>query len=258
MSGTGVGASRRWAAFRKAMREAHGPLRPVRSPTDGPRPCRFDGDEPVRELVFSYLLWDAPLSTAQEAMERLSCAVVDVNDLRVCSADEMLAMLGAGYPRVEERASRLRVSLRALFASENRLRLGHLAGKAPATVRKQLRALGEPPSFVVERTLLVGFGHPAVPVDERTAARLADCGVLHPGTDAAAASAWLLESTPEGEVAEAAAWLQAWADAGGRAPAGLERAGGGGAAGRGGAEKRGGPGGKGGKGGRQSGRGGKA
>lgn len=178
-------------------------------------------------MVFAFLLWDAPLATAQGAMERLSCAVVDVNDLRVCSADEVLAMLGAGYPRVEERASRLRGSLRALFTQENTLRLGHLAGKSPAAVRKRLQVLGEPPSFVVERTLLVGFGHPAVPVDERTAARLADCGVLHPGTDAAAASAWLLENTPEGEVESAAAWLQAWADTGGRVPAGMEPVGGG-------------------------------
>jgi len=171
-------------------------------------------EDPLLELVRSFLLWEAPRSKAELAMKRVQQAVVDINELRVCFPEEIIAILGERYPRVEERAQRLRAVLNDIYIREHAVSLDKLKSAGKREARQYLDSLDGMPQFVAARVFLLALGGHAVPLDDRMIARLAAEGVLEPGAAVEKAASALERHVKAGEAAELHMLLQAWADDG--------------------------------------------
>jgi len=185
-------------------------------------PSPVVGEDPIDELVWSFLLWDAPWSKAENALRRLHTAVVDVNELRVCLPSELTEILGERYPKVSERALRIRATLNDIFMREHEVSLARLKDMPKRDARKYLESLEGAPQFVTARVVLVGLGAHATPVDDRVLSRLIEDGVFEEGTAAEQAAALLERHVKATDGLEAHHAMLAWADSpskGGRSKA---------------------------------------
>ncbi len=135
-------------------------------------------DPLIYQLVYSLLLWEASHELAARCMEAIRTEVVDFNELRVCSVEEVGAMLPRGCPERTERADRMLTALNAVFLREHGLTLTHLAGMSKREARQYLDALPGLPQFVAARMVLVTLGGHAFPVDSRIGRVLAAAGLI--------------------------------------------------------------------------------
>lgn len=170
--------------------------------------------DPLLELVNAFLLWECNRQKAELAMKRIASAVVDVNELRVCFPDEIVSILGARYPRVEERAMRLRASLNDIYIREHAVTLSKLRAASKRDAWKYLSTLDGMPQFVAARVLLMALGGHAAPVDERLLARLIAEGVAEPDATIEQAAGILERAIKAGDSVESHQLLLAWAEDG--------------------------------------------
>ncbi|MGD9691854.1 MAG: hypothetical protein AB7G17_03350 [Phycisphaerales bacterium] len=126
------------------------------------------------QFVWSYLLWEATLADAERAFKKVTAAVVDFNELRVCLPDEIVAIIGPRYPRASERAAILKKGLHSVFLREHAVSLEHLKDANKRAARQYLESLEGVPPFVSGRVLVLGLGAHAAPLDERLMGCLAD------------------------------------------------------------------------------------
>ena len=176
-------------------------------------PAVFVGeDRVVVELVRSMLWWESGREGADAAMASLGQQVVDLNELRVCLADEIAAMLGPSDPRAQERAERLRASLHDVFAREHDIRLAHLAEGGKRDVRAYFESLDGVHPFVAARLVLLCFGGHAFPIDARLRDCLARHKVVPADTPPGEAASWMERQFRAGEAAEAYMLLEACAE----------------------------------------------
>src|SRR5690606_32046539 len=131
-----------------------------------------DADALDSLLVHSFMLFDATCADADRAAKKLYAAFIDLHELRVSRVDEIVAAIGARYPRAEDRASGLKRTLNDLFQRENAVTLAVIAEKNKRDARQFLCSLDGCPHYVASRLLLVGFGGHAIPVDDLLLARL--------------------------------------------------------------------------------------
>lgn len=148
-------------------------------------------DALVYQLVYSMLLWESSHASAFACLESIRAGVVDFNELRVCSVEEVVALLPKDCPRREERADRLLACLNAVFLREHGLSLGVLNTVSKREARQYLDAIGALPAFVAARIVLVSLGGHALPVDGRILRALGEHGVAMDGADEAEAGSRL-------------------------------------------------------------------
>jgi len=130
-------------------------------------------DSLTNELVFSMLLWESSFDHALKAVERIHEELVDLNELRVCTPDELASILGVRMPRSSERASRLIRVLNEIYSRENTLFLQSLSEKTKREVQDYLESIDGLPSFAISRVILLALNWHAFPLDERLAKLLA-------------------------------------------------------------------------------------
>lgn len=129
-------------------------------------------------LIQSFLVWEWNGSRAISTWARMVEDVTDLNELRVTVVDDYLEYFGGGCPRAEERADRLRATLRGVFHREHSTDLSGPAGGPKKEFREYLDSLEGMTPFVAARTALIAAGSHAVPVDERTLRLLVKSGVV--------------------------------------------------------------------------------
>lgn len=134
--------------------------------------------EPIVELVYAFLLWDASNAKAAAAMRRLEDAFVDMNELRVSRPAEVMAALGKTYPRLEERVLRMRETLRDLYKREHAVTLIKAAELSKRDARSYLETLEGITPFIAARVALVALGAHAIPIEERLMGKLVTGGVF--------------------------------------------------------------------------------
>ena len=152
------------------------------------------------------------LGQGRDGDERIEQAVVDFNELRVCMPGELIRIIGERYPRVEERARRLRAALHAVYARQHRVGLENLNEMSKREARDYLESLDGTPRFVAARVTLLCLGGHAAPIDGRILRRLADRGATEASATPETASAMLERKVRAGEMLEAYSLLQAWSD----------------------------------------------
>jgi hypothetical protein len=175
-------------------------------------------DVRVRELVYSMLLWECSATQAQSALRRIDEGVVDLNELRVCLAEEIASILGAKYPLGPERGARLRAALTDVFRRQHGLRIDNLEEMGKREGSAYLHALEGVPQFVAARVALVHLDAHVIPMDERLLALLRKERAIDPELGVVEAANCLERHIPASETRAAAAVLQAWSDAEGSAP----------------------------------------
>lgn len=185
-------------------------------------------DGVLTELLTGMLLWDATTTQARHAMKRLHDHLVDLNELRVCVAEEIADILGEKYPFAMERSLRLRFLLGDIYQREHAVQLSHLEALGKREARAYLESLEGVPHFAAARTFAFALGGHAVPVDDRLRALLVAENVVKDAATCAALSSWLERSIGADDVRESLHALQAWADEEGqppkREPVGIEPA----------------------------------
>jgi len=129
-------------------------------------------------LIQSFLVWEWNGSRASSTWARMVEDVTDLNELRVTVVDDYLEYFGGGCPRAEERADRLRATLRGVFHREHSTDLSGPAGGPKKEFREYLDSLEGMTPFVAARTALIAAGSHAVPLDERTLRLLVKSGVV--------------------------------------------------------------------------------
>lgn len=124
-------------------------------------------DDPLDQLVYSFLLWETTARQADSAYTRLVKRVVDHNDLRVSDPAEIVAFIGNRYGRVDERAVRIRDSLHAIYLREHVMSLDQLKAMPKRDARAYLDELEGMVPFVSASIVLLSLGGHAIPVDEQ-------------------------------------------------------------------------------------------
>lgn len=128
--------------------------------------------DPINEFVWSLLLWDAPRTKANRALERVNHHVVDYNELRISLPDEVQEVLGTRYPRCSERSFIIQKSLYSVFHSQNAVSLNGLISMPKRDARKLLDSFDSTPPFASARVMLLSLGGHAIPIDDRMHERL--------------------------------------------------------------------------------------
>lgn len=170
-------------------------------------------EDPIMVLVHSFLQWESTAEKARIAHEKIWAGIVDYNDLRVTLASEIGEMLGVRYPLVDERARRLRATLRDVYSRQHDLTLKPLLEKNKRDVKKYIESLDGAPSYVTARTMLIGFNIHAIPVDEQLRAALIKAGAADPAWDVNEVSNFLTRQIKAGDGLATHFALQAWVDA---------------------------------------------
>lgn len=138
--------------------------------------------EPIRQLVYSFLLWDCYTNRADNAFKRIEETYVDMNDLRVSRTEEIMGVLGKTYPNAEERVARIKAALREIYLREHAVSLATVREGGKREARKYIDSLEGMHPFVAARTCLLGMDCHAVPIEERLFAKLIKGGVFEEDT----------------------------------------------------------------------------
>lgn len=168
--------------------------------------------EPITELVVSFLVWNATAKQADTAFGKVMAQVVDLNELRVSHASEVVELIGVRYPDAQRRSIRLLESMMEIFEREHDYKMTSVASRSKREQRDYLDTLPGIPSFVAARVALLACGCHAMPVDDRLLALLVKAGVFDPTTSPAEAESWLMRQVKAGDAEHAYLTLQAWAD----------------------------------------------
>lgn len=167
-------------------------------------------DPVINELVYSLLLWEASPASARDAHHRMVGAFVDLNELRICMPDELIALLGSRYPRAEERAIRLKMALNDIFRLEHGMSLARLQDIPKRDARQFLSELPSVPGFVASRVCLIALGAHAFPVDERLRGTLIGEGACDAEHNTDQCAVWLERQLRAGEACVAYLKLEHW------------------------------------------------
>ncbi len=135
----------------------------------------------LNELVVSMLLWESSIDHATKACERVLDSLVDLNELRVCTSEELASILGSRMPRSLERAQRLRLVLNGIYERHNELSLASLREMNKRDVQEYLSGIDGLPVYASARLILFGMDWHAFPLDDRLAKLLVSEGVVTPG-----------------------------------------------------------------------------
>ncbi|MBL0926306.1 MAG: hypothetical protein IBJ11_01470 [Phycisphaerales bacterium] len=194
-------------ALLKKLKSSHEPpALPERSPMD--------------EFLYSFLLWEASSSKAENALRRIREQAVDDNELRVTRPHDIAAALGKTYPRAEERSLRMRAALHEIYLREHAVTLEPALALSKRDTRKYLESLEGTPPYVAARFCLIKQQAHAIPIDDRLLGRLIAAGIVEEGADVARAEGVLERHLKAEQALETHQLLQTWAEDGAAEPAG--------------------------------------
>jgi hypothetical protein len=150
-----------------------------------------DGSDPVEVLVYSFLLWEATVKQADDAMAKIRESIVDFNDLRVFLPNEIVTLIGARYPLALERSQRMKTSLHSIYLGQHAVSLDHLASAGKREAKALIEALEGIPPYVSARVLQRCFDVHVIPVDDRLVDLLIEAKVLSEIVDSGELSSWM-------------------------------------------------------------------
>ncbi len=122
-------------------------------------------EQPLRMMVRSILHADATAEQTDEAMEKLDATFVDINELRVTPAKEIVEAVGKDFPRARDKALRIRQVLGGVYDRRNDLNIEYMAEMPKRELRRHLDELGMD-TYSAALLVLTGFAGHAVPVDD--------------------------------------------------------------------------------------------
>lgn len=198
-----MSASDQAAAFQQVIDYLASAYEPAVTPTDF---------EPVRQLVYSFLLWECTTSRADNAFKRIEETYVDMNDLRVSRTEEVMAVLGKTYPNADERVARVKATLRDIYLREHAVSLASVAGGGKREARKYIDSLEGIHPFVAARVYLLSMESHALPMEDRLLTKLINAQVVEPETPLDKAAGSLERQVKATDGLSTYLLLQAWSE----------------------------------------------
>jgi len=147
------------------------------------KPQRVIYERIVEALVYAIVSENMSETTAQSAIKRFADYFIDLNDLRVSRAEEIVEMLGEDTPLTRDIASSLTRTLRAAFDEYNTVSLEALKkiGKRPA--KQALEEMDGTSRFVVDYCMLTSLQGHAIPLTKKMIEYLISNQLVHPDAD---------------------------------------------------------------------------
>jgi endonuclease III len=140
-------------------------------------------EEPLEALVYAIVSENMSQKSARSAVKRFGECFVDLNDLRVSRAEEIIEALGEDTSATRETAGRLTKVLRWIFNEYHKVSLDGLKkmGKRPA--RQALEKIEGLSRFAVDYCMLTALGAHAIPLTARMTEYLKSQELVHPEAD---------------------------------------------------------------------------
>ena len=176
-------------------------------------------DDPIAVIVFSFLLWEATTSQAQDAMRKVVDSIVDFNELRVSLPTEVISVIGSRYPNSMERTQRLKSVLHSIYLAHHAVSLDALQSGGKREIRAFVEGLDGIPPYVSSRVLHRCFEVHTIPVDDRLVDLFIEHGVLSEIACPDEVSKWLSRQVKSSEGNRVEAALRAFVDSSPKPPA---------------------------------------
>jgi len=140
-------------------------------------------DEPIEALVYAIVSETMSETATKSAMKRFADYFVDLNDLRVSRAEEIVEVLGTDTLAMRDIALAINQALRTVFDRYNKVSLKPLKkiGKRPA--RQILEKINGVSPFVVNYCMLTALQGHAIPLTKKMIDYLRTNELVHPEAD---------------------------------------------------------------------------
>ncbi|MHC4110539.1 MAG: hypothetical protein ACYSUY_05650 [Planctomycetota bacterium] len=148
-----------------------------------PKVKKIAYDEPADALVYAIIGENMSGPATESAVKRFAGYFIDLNDLRVSQAEEVLEVLGENTPGTKKIFSTLTKALRNVFDEYNDVSLQALKkiGKRPA--RHVLEKMDGVSRFVVNYCMLTSLQSHAIPLTKRMIEYLRNNQLVGPDAD---------------------------------------------------------------------------
>lgn len=170
-------------------------------------------DALMSELAFSMLMWEASVDQAVKAANQLREQLIDLNELRVCTPEELASMIGLRYPKSAERCQRLIGALNTVYERENTVALASLREKNKREVQEYFAGIDGIPPYVLGRLILLGLGWHAFPLDDRLNKLLVSRDIAESGLGLAAQTQRLERMVRASDALSTYTLIEQWAQA---------------------------------------------
>jgi len=150
-----------------------------------------ESDDPVLRLAVAILGIECGDSEADLAIKRLLTTMVDWNEVRVSSVEQVLKAMGDRIPQGPERAQQLINALQAIYEREHRISLDRLRNIGRREAHDYLLGLDGVDDYGAASVMLWSFGGHAIPVSDPLLRSLRDAELVHPAATRAEIQAFL-------------------------------------------------------------------
>ena len=169
-------------------------------------------NDPITELVLGCLSSHTTENKARTALNAIRNHFVDFNELRVGRADEVVELLGKGFPQAKAASKQILQLLNTIFARENCLELSELSDGGKRDAKLLLEQLDGADAYVVARVMLRSLEAHAFPVHEQLMNMLEGEEVIEPNVDVADVQGFLERHISVNDVQKTYALLRRHAD----------------------------------------------
>jgi len=130
------------------------------------KPTENDLTDPIEQLVLSILSLCTSATKAQSVYRKVMQSMVDLNELRVTPAMELVQIFGSGFPLAKYKAQCIVDALNAIRQRQDSLDLFFLKQRGRREARDYLESLQGVGRTVAARIMLLSLGGHAIPVDD--------------------------------------------------------------------------------------------
>ncbi len=161
-----------------------------------PKVKKIAYDEPADALVYAIVGENMSGPATESVIKRFAGYFIDLNDLRVSQAEEILEVLGENTPGTKDMVSTLTKALRTVFDEYNCVSLEALKkiGKRPA--RQALEKMDDISRFVVNYCMLTSLQGHAIPLTKKMIEYVRSNDLVHPDADEQQIEGFLAKQIP--------------------------------------------------------------
>lgn len=167
-----------------------------------PKPGIPDNDEPLRRLAVGILGIDHRIEDVERAVDRLQGKMVDWNEVRVSTFEEIRDALEHKSIGNQEFCQNLIHAMQSIYDKENILSLVRLKSIGRREARQYLESLKGVSEFAVASVVLWSLNGHAIPINNRLLQALRDANLVNPSATRAEVQAFLERHIPAVEAKE--------------------------------------------------------
>ena len=161
-----------------------------------PKAKKIIYDEPADALVYAIVGENMSELATESAIRRVADYFIDLNDLRVSRAEEIVEVFGKDTPVTKDIALTITMALRTVFEKYNSVSLKALKkiGKRPA--KQVLEKMDGISRFAVNYLLLTSLQGHAIPLTKRMIEYVRSNELVHPDSDEQQIEGFLAKQIP--------------------------------------------------------------